>query len=79
MIAGIFFHCREPAFATYRLWRTVGVLAALLYSDVLCMRRKIWLTLGTLLLGSVLYVWTEVQHRRDLRRPYFNLRVPIVQ
>lgn len=56
---------RAPAaFSNYRLWESVGLLAAYITSSTLCVDDKISILLGFILLGMAGYTVVEVMERR---------------
>ncbi|WAR12257.1 UN93A-like protein [Mya arenaria] len=55
----------EAAFANYRLWESMGFIIAFALQDFLCTYVKIYICLGFLCLGMLLYGVVEVSYRRD--------------
>ena len=54
----------EAAFANYRLWESVGFIMAFGYSSFQCTDVKIYICMGFLTVGMILYGVVEVIHRR---------------
>ncbi|XP_056419320.1 protein unc-93 homolog A-like [Hyla sarda] len=56
---------KEAGFANYRLWESMGFMIAYAYSTFLCVSVKLYILLGVLILGMVLYACVEyVEHKK---------------
>ena len=53
----------EAAFANYRLWESLGFIIAFACQSYLCTDIKIYMCMGFLCLGMVLYAVVEVLYR----------------
>lgn len=54
----------EAAFANYRLWESLGFIIAFACQNFLCTNIKIYICLGFLCVGMLLYGVVEIAHRR---------------
>ena len=62
----------EPAFANYRLWESIGFIIAFAWSNFLVTYVKLYICLGFLTIGMILYIMVEIFDRRDKKKG-FNL------
>lgn len=68
LYGALFRRNKEAAFSNYRLWESVGFVAAYAYSTALCSDIKLYIQLGLLAFGIFLYVIVELHHMRKVRR-----------
>lgn len=62
----------EPAFANYRLWESVGFIIAFAWSNFLVTYVKLYICLGFLTVGMIMYIMVEIFDRRHKKKG-FNL------
>ena len=55
----IFSNTTEAAFANYRLWESAGFITAFGYSNYLCVYNKLFILLGSLIVGMIGYFYAE--------------------
>lgn len=55
----IFPQDEEAAFSNYRLWESVGFILAYVFSNVLCVRPKLWILVGVITVGMAGYFIIE--------------------
>jgi len=55
----------EAAFSNYRLWESIGFIAAFGYSFNLCTDIKLYICMGNLVIGMALYAVVEFMYRRS--------------
>lgn len=46
----------EAAFSNYRLWESIGFIVAFAWASFICIRIKLWVVLGILILGIIGYL-----------------------
>ncbi|XP_037069211.1 protein unc-93 homolog A-like [Pollicipes pollicipes] len=63
----IFPDTAEAAFSNYRLWESLGYAAAFIYSDLLCVTRKVDLLITVLTIGMLGYFAIELMERRKAK------------
>ena len=63
----IFADNSEAAFSNYRMWESLGFVLAFAYSNFLCTDVKLYILIGTLVVGMTLYYVVEVMLRKDKR------------
>ena len=51
---------QEAAFSNYRFWTSMGFVISFVCSNMMCLDTKLYILIGTLLTGFVLYVVVEV-------------------
>ncbi|XP_036624373.1 protein unc-93 homolog A-like [Trichosurus vulpecula] len=56
----LFVKNKEAAFANYRLWESLGFVIAFGYSTLLCVKIKLYIVIGELILSMVFYGTVEV-------------------
>lgn len=59
----IFPNTTAAAFSNYRLWESLGFLAAFAYSNFLCVRVKVYIVLTVLLVGMTGYSLVEIRRK----------------
>ncbi|XP_014680666.1 PREDICTED: protein unc-93 homolog A-like [Priapulus caudatus] len=60
---GSLFVEQKAAFSNYRLWESLGFVIAFACEQYLCTRPKLWMTLGWLTAGMILYGIVEFRNR----------------
>ena len=55
----------EAAFANYFLWESIGFIIAFACQNFLCTNVKIYICLGFLCVGMLLYGVVEIVYKRD--------------
>lgn len=68
LYGALFRRNKEAAFSNYRLWESVGFVAAYAYSPLLCSRFELYIQLVLLALGFFLYSIVEIHHMRKVKR-----------
>ena len=56
---------QEAAFSNCRLWISMGMVISFIFSNFLCIKMKLYLLIGNLLLGYTCYMIVEFMGRRD--------------
>ncbi|CAL8144817.1 unnamed protein product [Orchesella dallaii] len=54
----------EPSFSNYRLWESLGFIIAYVFSNVLCIKIKLFIMLAVLITGMLGYFIVEVLERK---------------
>lgn len=63
---GVLFHDnQEAAFSNYRLWESLGFVISFALSSFLCVSAKIYILIAVLVIGMVLYVVIEIDHKNS--------------
>lgn len=60
----------EPAFANYRLWESIGFIIAFAWSNFLVTYVKLYICLGFLFVGMILYAMVETFDRRNKKKDF---------
>lgn len=60
----LFPHDEEPSFSNYRLWESLGFIIAYIFSNLLCVKVKLYILLGVILVGMIGYFVIEFLERR---------------
>ena len=60
----VFVKNQEAAFSNYRLFKSIGSLVAFGYANTISTAEKIYVCLGTLIVGIIGYILCEIIHTR---------------
>lgn len=73
----LFVDNKEAAFSNFRLWKAVGLAVALVYSNLLCIRIKLYILKAVLLSSMIGYLIIEIRERRVVSETNLVPRVSI--
>lgn len=57
---------QEAAFSNYRLWESVGFVVSFAYANFICTDVKIYILIGVLSIGIILYAIIELIRKREM-------------
>ena len=61
---------QEAAFSNYRLWESIGFVVSFAYANFICTNVKIYILIGVLSIGIILYVIIELIRKREMSDEY---------
>lgn len=57
---------QEAAFSNYRLWESIGFVVSFAYANFICTDVKIYILIGVLSIGIILYAIIELIRKREM-------------
>merc|ERR1711911_35221 len=67
LYGSLFFDDQEAAFSNKSLWKSIGNVVAFAYGAFISVSMKIYILLGCLVLGIILYLICELLERRNYK------------
>ncbi|ODN04684.1 UNC93-like protein [Orchesella cincta] len=58
----------EPSFSNYRLWESLGFIIAYVFSNILCVKIKLYILLAVIIVGMLGYFVIEILERKKSKK-----------